>query len=193
MKIFRIHVPHAGNVGVIEVGVEFMPLEIDLYEMIKKGYPLPLSYKIELDELSRKRTPSKDFLSFSFSVLASDKIDPRMRALLQEYCYSIAMIAPFGNYTYYLPKTLIDAIDYDRSEVRKYDNDLVISEYDFSNLVLDDSKIGNSPIFQLLPLNMTGVNYVTEEFVKLYKECRCKGIRFIPIDTTSELTGSAQR
>ncbi len=184
--------PHSGNVGVLPVGDEVIPLEFDLYEMIKEGKSLPNLYKIVLDEYSKKRIPSKDFLNFASSVVASDKIDKRMKEFLDGHCYTIAMIAPFGGYTYYLPKKLIDAVDLERSEKRKYgENQVLISDYDFSNLVIDDSKIGDISIFQLEPNDLYGATYVTEAFVKLYKECRCKGIRFLPVETTSRFLGNA--
>jgi hypothetical protein len=185
MKIFEAYAPSTGNVGFLHVGYDFIPLERDIYDDLSKGVPLPKSFEVQLDEYSSNKLPSKDFVSFGGGIAASESLDSRMKALLVENCHTIALLSPFGNYTYYIPKRLIAAVDFEKSELRKYPDDFGPNNgFDFLNLVIDASKIGDIPIFQLAPEPMCEVNYVTEVFVKLYKECRCKGLRFMPVDTS---------
>jgi hypothetical protein len=182
-KLFEVRAQVSSNVNVVEAGPTALASEKDYYYDLLVGRPLPDEIEINFVEGGRPKRFGKDFVPLGDRLIAHNGVDCRMKALLLTHCHTIELVAPFARYTYFLPQTILEAVDVDET-VAQYNNETPRRLIRVFNLVLLDSATRDAPIFKLYPPEYSDRNFVNEDFVALYQACNCKGLKFVQVEVS---------
>jgi hypothetical protein len=182
-KIYKLHFTAPESVDMEVTGFAALAAEHDYYYDILVGRPLPAVIEIDLVRTSRFKRLRDYFISFGGRLIASDRINDRMQALLRAHCHTICLESPMGNYTYYLPKTILDTVDKDETEA-VYSREKPKKIMWVHKLVLLEKASYDVPIFKIYPPDYSTATFVNEDFVALYKEGRCRGLDFELIEVS---------
>jgi hypothetical protein len=182
-KIYQVHFNAPESVDMEVTGFAALAAEHDYYYDILVGRPLPAVIEIDLVKKGRFRRLHDYFIPFGGRLIASDRIDANIQAMMRTYCHTISLESPMGTFTYYLPKTLLDAVDKDETDVyyTRTKPKKILAVY---KLVLLEKASHDVPIFKIYPPDYSTDTFVNEDFVALYRAGRCKGLSFEAIEVS---------
>jgi hypothetical protein len=182
-KLFEVRRQLGSKHLIYDVETTALKLELDYYSDLAEGYALPEKIDICLDGNWGFKINRNNFVPLGNRIVASDRLDPQFQNMLRAHCNTIALITPIGEFTYYLPKHVIEAVDIDETQA-VFDKSQPPRLIRLDNLVLLEKATRDVPIFRLFPPEYSTRNFVNEEFVDLYKACGCKGLSFKPVEVS---------
>jgi hypothetical protein len=182
-KLFEVRRPLGSKNLSYDIESAALKLELDYYCDLADGYALPDAIEIGLEGNWGFKINRNNFVPLGHRIVASDKLDPQLQDLLRAHCNTIALITPIGEFTYYLPKHMLEAVDVDETEA-VFDKSKPPRLIRLDNLVLLEKATRDVPIFRLYPPEYSARNFVNEDFVGLYNACGCRGLAFKPIEVS---------
>lgn len=182
-ELFRICTPYSSNKTFGDVAPIGLAPEFEYYCDLLAGKPLPETIEIDLEDDGVFRRLKNHFVPFGDRLLASDRLHVSMKEMLATYCNTIKLVAPFGEFTYYLPRHILEAVDIDESNA-VFSNDEPRRLLQVNHLVLLETATRDVPIFRIFPPEYSSKTFVNAQFMALYRHCKCKGIRFAPVEVS---------